>query len=346
MSLPDGMGDLAATAAMQDDVAQKLRVDALQKGLSGGKTKEAKLREACQGFESVFISQLFAKMRATVPKDGILHGHYEDQYYSMFDKAMSDKMAADGGIGLADMMYRQLKGKVLGQDEGVAGKGDIVPANRLAPAHIPAGQAGHADPALAASGQAGAAGLPEDDEDDDGAAAADPTLATALARPGVDSLAASHDRAQATPVDPAAAAAQAAVPLSAPVTGDITSEYGWRSDPFKGKRAWHAGMDIAAASGSQVSACWDGTVVFAGTKGGYGNVVEIEHPGGWKSVYGHLRDYSVKAGDTVAAGGKIAEVGSTGRSTGPHLHFELRRGGETVDPETMLAGSGLLQGVM
>lgn len=183
MSLPDGMGDLAATAAMQGDVAQKLRVDALQKSLSGGKTKEAKLREACQGFESVFISQLFARMRATVPKDGLLHGHYEDQYYSMFDKAMSDKMAADGGIGLADMMYRQLKGKVLGKDAGVAGKGDIVPANRLAPAHIPAAQAGRADPALAAPG---AAGLPGEDDED--GAAADPALAAALARPGAAPL--------------------------------------------------------------------------------------------------------------------------------------------------------------
>ena len=101
-------------------------------------------------------------------------------------------------------------------------------------------------------------------------------------------------------------------------------------------------MDIAAAEGDSVSPCWDGTVVFAGVKGGYGNVVEVEHPGGWKSVYGHLRSFSVKSGESVSAGEKIAEVGSTGRSTGPHLHFELRRDGETVNPENMLAAAGLL----
>jgi len=338
VSLPDGMGDLAATASMQDDVAQKLRIDALQKSLTGGKTKEAKLREACQGFESVFISNLFAKMRATVPKDGLLHGHYEDQYYSMFDKAMSDKMAADGGIGLADMMYRQLKGKVLGKDAGAVGKGDIVPANQPVAAHAPS---------AAVQGGAAEAG-PDGDADDDAAQGVvpDQAVSAALARPGVAPLAASHAPAAALAADPAGAAAQAATPLAAPVTGEITSEYGWRTDPFKGKKAWHAGMDIAATSGDPVSACWDGTVVFAGAKGGYGNVVEVEHSGGWKSVYGHLRSYSVKVGDGVAAGGKIAEVGSTGRSTGSHLHFELRRDGETVDPENMLASAGLLQGVM
>ena len=114
MSVPEGMADVAATASLHSDVAQKLEIDALRQTLSGGKDKEAKLREACQGFESVFISKLFSQMRATVPKDGLLRGQYEDQYYSMFDKAMCDKMAEAGGIGLADMMYRQLKGKVLG----------------------------------------------------------------------------------------------------------------------------------------------------------------------------------------------------------------------------------------
>jgi murein DD-endopeptidase MepM/ murein hydrolase activator NlpD len=124
--------------------------------------------------------------------------------------------------------------------------------------------------------------------------------------------------------------------------GDISSPYGWRTDPFRGGKAWHAGLDIAAAAGDPVAACWDGEVTYAGTKGGYGNVVEVTHAGGWKSVYGHLSTLSVKAGDAVTAGEKIAEIGSTGRSTGPHLHFELRRGEETVDPRTMLAASGLL----
>ncbi len=341
MGLPDGMGDLSAMAASQADVQQKLAIDALTRSLNGGQTKEKKLREACQGFESVFISKLFAQMRATVPKDGLLHGRYEDQYYSMFDKAMSDKLAADGGIGLADMMYRQLKGKVLGQGKNQASPGDTLPANRPVAAHPASGLAFDHIPAPAGRG----------------ASAPRPILAQNIfpgaAQASVAPLAPAHAPAQApanavqTPAqtldDASDAASQAASPMAAPVMGDITSEFGWRTDPFKGRQAWHAGMDIAAAEGDPVSACWDGTVVFAGFKGGYGNVVEIEHPGGWKSVYGHLRRFSVQAGDAVAAGGKIAEVGSTGRSTGPHLHFELRRGDAPVDPEAVLAKAGLVQ---
>lgn len=335
MALPEGMGDVAATAGLQGDVAQKLRIDALKKTLTGGKTKEAKLREACQGFESVFISKLFSQMRATVPKDGMLHGQYEDQYYSMFDKAMSDKLAADGGIGLADMMYRQLKGRVLDKDGGKkAGQGDVLPANRPVAAHgffglgsdrLPVGTAAPAAPRGVQAQEFS------------------PDVAAALARPGVAALAPAHDPAAGSEADLAGAAAQAAMPMAAPVSGEITSEYGWRTDPFKGTRAWHAGMDIAAPAGEPVDACWDGTVVYAGRRGGYGNVVEVEHPGGWTSVYGHLSGFSVRAGDVVTAGEKIAEVGSTGRSTGPHLHFEVRRGEETVDPSSLLSASGLLQ---
>lgn len=312
--------DLAANAALQDDVQQKLRVDALNRALAGGPSKEKKLREACEGFESVFLSQLFGEMRKTVPKDGMLHGQYEDQYYSIFDKAMCDQMSKSGGIGLADMMYRQLRGRVLGENAGKVAPGDTVPANQGSGNYLPF--ATDRLPLPARGIERGAS----------------PILAQALGQ----SLAPSH-----TPtVDSGAemeAAAQAATPMAAPVSGQITSEYGWRDDPFKTEKGWHAGMDIAAAEGDSVSACWDGTVVFAGVRGGYGNMVEVAHPGGWKSIYGHLRSYSVRPGDTVRAGGKIAEVGSTGRSTGPHLHFELRHGTATVDPEGLLAQAGLVQ---
>lgn len=349
MSLPDGMGDLAATANLQADVAQKLRVDALRHNLAPGKTKEAKLREACRGFESVFLSQLFKEMRATVPKNGLLRGQFEEQYYGMFDKAMCDQMAADGGIGLADMMYRQLKGQVLKGGAGKPEPGDILPGNRPVSSHAgPTAVAVDRIPVPGRSAPATRRGI--------AAQHFSPEMAAALARPGAvgQTGAVAQTEAGTVPLasahtptvgasDSVLAATQAATPMAAPVRGSITSEYGWRSDPFKGKKAWHAGMDIAAAAGSSVAACWDGKVVFAGAKGGYGNVVEVSHPGGWMSVYGHLRSYSVKEGDTVAAGGKIAEVGSTGRSTGPHLHFELRREGETIDPENMLAASGLLQ---
>ncbi len=335
------LGDLAAKAALNDDVAQKLRIDALQQNLSGGgKTKDAKLREACQGFESVFLSKMFAQMRATVPKDGMLHGQYEEQYYSMFDKELCDKLSRDGGFGLADMMYRQLKGQVLGKGkDGKAEAGDILPPNRPVGVHQSTTSPDGRLPVAAG-------GMPRGPRNLSGVqrfSLPAGGLGAAGRRGDGAALASAHD-AGATEL--AEAASQAATPMAAPVSGTITSEFGWRSDPFKKKAAWHAGMDIAAAEGDSVAACWDGKVVFAGVKGGYGNVVEIEHPGGWKSVYGHLRTFSAKSGDAVAAGEKIAEVGSTGRSTGPHLHFELRRGGDTVDPEGMLAAAGMLHGPM
>jgi Rod binding domain-containing protein len=140
MSFTLDMGaDLPANASLSDDVQQKLRIDALKRSLGGTPTKEAKLREACQGFESVFLSKLFSEMRSTIPKDGLLHGQYEEQYYSMFDKALCDKLAESGGIGLADMMYRELKGRVLGKGGNQAGPGDVLPANRTLAAHPAAG---------------------------------------------------------------------------------------------------------------------------------------------------------------------------------------------------------------
>jgi len=305
MAVSPASAELAANAALQSDAQQKLRVDALNRALAGGVSKEKKLREACQGFESLFLSQLFKEMRATVPKTGILHGQFEEQYYSMFDKAMCDKMSDAGGIGLADMMYRQLRGRVLGNQSGQNGAESLPFATDRLP--LPAQGIGRS---------------------------ATPVLAQGLAPSHVPS------KDLGTEME---AAAQAATPMAAPVSGRISSEFGWRTDPFKGGKGWHAGMDIAAAEGDPVSACWDGTVVFAGVKAGYGNVVEVEHAGGWKSVYGHLRRFSVHPGDSVRAGGKIAEVGSTGRSTGPHLHFELRHGSDTVDPEGLLAEAGLIQ---
>jgi peptidoglycan hydrolase FlgJ len=118
-----------------------------------------------------------------------------------------------------------------------------------------------------------------------------------------------------------------------PVDGRLSSGFGWRTDPFTGQRQWHSGIDLAASKGEPVKACWDGEVVFAGKKGGYGNLVVLEHAGGWRSSYAHSDNISVEPGDLVEAGRVIAQVGSTGRSTGPHLHFELQQGEQAWDPQ-------------
>ena len=117
-----------------------------------------------------------------------------------------------------------------------------------------------------------------------------------------------------------------------PASGPITSGFGWRIDPIFHRRALHTGIDIAAPWGATVEAAESGTVLYVGWMTGYGNVVVLNHGNGISTVYAHLSSYSVHAGDTVHRGQVIARVGSTGWSTGPHLHFEVRQDGQPTDP--------------
>lgn len=122
------------------------------------------------------------------------------------------------------------------------------------------------------------------------------------------------------------------IPMRWPTWGKISSRYGWRKDPFTGQRAWHTGIDIAAPSGRSVVATAEGRVVFAGWNGNYGKCVIVRHQFGYETVYGHLSKILVNPGDLVKKNQVIAKVGSTGRSTGPHLHYEVRRYGNVVNP--------------
>lgn len=120
------------------------------------------------------------------------------------------------------------------------------------------------------------------------------------------------------------------VPL--PLSTRLTSGFGWRDDPFGRGARFHSGVDIGAAYGREVPSVADGRVVFAGEQGGYGQTVVVQHDDGVTTRYGHLSGYTVAAGDRVRAGEVIGRVGSTGRSTGPHLHFEVLVGGQAVNP--------------
>jgi murein DD-endopeptidase MepM/ murein hydrolase activator NlpD len=110
---------------------------------------------------------------------------------------------------------------------------------------------------------------------------------------------------------------------SLPVSGTVTSEVGWRNDPFTGARKLHKGTDIAAAEGTSILAVAGGVVVESGTKGGYGNTVVIKTDDGRRMLYGHNSANFVRVGDRVEQGAPIAAVGATGRATGPHVHFEV-----------------------
>jgi murein DD-endopeptidase MepM/ murein hydrolase activator NlpD len=122
-------------------------------------------------------------------------------------------------------------------------------------------------------------------------------------------------------------------PTGRPVArGWISSYYGMRNDPFTGKRTMHKGMDFAGKEGSDVVAVAAGVVTWSGKRNGYGELVEINHGKGYVTRYGHNKTCLVEVGDRVRQGQVIAEMGSTGRSTGPHVHFEVVRNGKTIDP--------------
>ena len=130
----------------------------------------------------------------------------------------------------------------------------------------------------------------------------------------------------------------ALVPYRKPVVGEVefTSGFGVRSDPFLGRPAMHTGLDFRAQAGDPVRATANGKVVSAGWSGGYGRMVEIDHGNGLSTRYGHLSEIDIKVGDSVRIGQVIGAVGSTGRSTGPHLHYETRIDGDAVDPQKFL----------
>ena len=134
------------------------------------------------------------------------------------------------------------------------------------------------------------------------------------------------------------------VPLRKPVTGeiDLSSVYGMRIDPFIRAPAMHTGLDFRGETGEPVRATANGTVTGAGWSGGYGRMVEVDHGNGLATRYGHLSIIDVRVGETIRIGQVVGRIGSTGRSTGPHLHYETRVDGEAVDPQKFLRAGARL----
>jgi len=127
------------------------------------------------------------------------------------------------------------------------------------------------------------------------------------------------------------------MPSGRPVNdGWLSSRFGKRNDPFTGKREFHKGLDFAGRKGDDVVAVGDGVVSWSGKRYGYGNLVEINHGNGYSTRYGHNQRNLVNVGDTVKKGEQIALMGSSGRSTGPHVHFEVLRDGKAVNPSRYL----------
>lgn len=122
-------------------------------------------------------------------------------------------------------------------------------------------------------------------------------------------------------------------------TGYLSSTFGYRIDPFHGNVAFHRGIDFAGPAGAEIVATGDGIVVSAGDHAGYGKMVEVSHGDGISTLYAHASKVLVRAGDIVREGQVLAKIGSTGRSTGPHVHYEVRRNGTAINPATYVASA-------
>jgi murein DD-endopeptidase MepM/ murein hydrolase activator NlpD len=121
-----------------------------------------------------------------------------------------------------------------------------------------------------------------------------------------------------------------------PVSSRVTSQFGWRISPITGERHFHAALDLAGSIGTTVKAAMDGTVSTVGFNPTFGKFVIISHDGGYQSMYAHLSAVSIRQGERVNQGGKIGEVGNTGLTTGPHLHFAVYKNGRAVNPLELL----------
>jgi murein DD-endopeptidase MepM/ murein hydrolase activator NlpD len=128
-----------------------------------------------------------------------------------------------------------------------------------------------------------------------------------------------------------------------PVEGRLMGGFGERTDPFSGEGAMHTGVDISAPTGTPVCTTADGIVTFAAWSSGYGQLIVVDHGGGYETYYAHLSRFTVVEGQDVRRGEQIGAVGSTGRVTAPHLHYEVRIGGAPVNPHRYLAPAGVVQ---
>ncbi|MFP4168556.1 MAG: peptidoglycan DD-metalloendopeptidase family protein [Desulfonatronovibrionaceae bacterium] len=321
-----GHADMLAGTREAEGSREQDRLRSLTRELSGGNSKEA-LREACSDFESIFLKKMWEKMKSTVPKEGYLHNKHEDMYLSMFDQEFAKMMSREDGIGLGDMIYDQLESR-------------LEKASRESEPEL--------DTSVQVPGKESKGGAPavEDKEKyfselnsimqgvEDPRTKADILARHIELRYGEPSGGLKPEHVpESTALDKGEYSSTLMPELNWPADGRVTSGFGWRDDPFTGEPAWHAGVDIGAEEGSDIRSCWPGKVVFSGEKGGYGKVVVVEHENGWKSFYGHNRENLVREGEYVRDGQRIATSGDTGRSTGPHVHFELRQGDQAWNPQ-------------
>jgi flagellar protein FlgJ len=274
-------------------------------GINLQQQRNKELKKACQDFESVFTYELLKSMRKTIDKCDLFHGgEGEEIYESLLDQELSKSMSGYGSNSLSELLYQQLSridsssqaGQAVSSDMDTTSHASEKVYSRIAPSSKP-GRMIHADPE------------PEPEVLSTGDAQ---TVSKSDSPSGADSK------------------------PDWPMKSVVSSRYGWRKDPFTSESRFHSGLDIAADKGTEVKAAMSGKVIMSCNMEDYGNVVAVDHGKGLVTIYAHNEKNLVKVGDKVEKGSFIARVGSTGRSTGPHLHFEVRKDGTRINPMEFL----------
>lgn len=322
-----------------------------------GRPNAERLKNAAVQFEALLLMQLTSALNGT-------SGNDEDSLFGsdagsglakqLFSEQMATTLAQSGGFGISEIIMQQLGGKnMTAGTGGIKSLPEIVSAvkglseNNTSPIKTELDKTrvtvSSANRDELVTGDPKEAQIISTFEDDLKANGIDESLKNLM----LDGRVVNSTRARFVPNAPvinltetsvdATAAVVREVEFQKPVAGRISSEFGNRFHPIDRRTKFHGGLDIAVPTGTLVSAAAEGTVVFAGKKGGYGNLVIIDHPDGRQTRYAHLASISVSEGNSVTKGQPIAFSGSTGKSTGPHLHFEMRENGVVVDPRRILS---------
>jgi flagellar protein FlgJ len=266
---------------------------------------ELAARRAASEFEALLLRQFTAALNPPADdEEGDLFGSSATTLYrQMFSEQMAEVMARQGGIGMAELMMRQLSPTARPAEAEASGLGRALEMAKLISSQARGAAETDIPPVNPVTRQRGAAA-------EAGSLLNGQMPGNTDAEPGVMQL---------------------------PVNGRISSDFGARRDPIHGQHRAHHGVDIAAPRGTPIEAAAPGVVIFAGSQGGYGRTVVIEHADGRRTRYAHAERLLVAEGEMVGAGQTIATVGASGRATGPHLHFEVIENGAAVDPRQAVA---------
>ena len=317
---------------------------------AGSEAERAAMRKVASEFESMMLAQMTKSMNPSSDDEDadMFRSDANDMYRTMYSEQLARTLSENGGVGLADTILVQIEGRrapvktnaangTNGIERAFAAARDL--RNDHNSAQPAASSARSVNNSSAEPFVVSTAAEAEDNSwvkirEVRPSEVTDPSRLTRPRRVFATPNVTSGAQEPHAPVEPVA--------LQMPVEGRISSGFGMRRHPVHGRHADHKGIDIAATRGTPIGAAADGTVIFSGRQGAYGNTGVIQHAGGRTTRYAHADRLMVEKGDTVNAGQTIGTVGSTGRSTGPHLHFEVMEGDRRTNPLRALANAQTL----